>query len=317
MKLLVTGACGYIGSSLALRLRATGHQVVGLDSFNNYYAPPIKRRTAALLHDAGIEIEELDLAAHPLEAVVGGVDAIVHLAAQPGISATTPWEDYHRNNILATHRLVAAAAKVRTPRFINISSSSVYGLNATGAETTAPSPASWYGVTKLAAEQEVMAAHRAQLLPACSLRLFSVYGERERPEKLFPKLIHAILNHEEFPLFHGSIDHQRSFTYVGDICQGIACALEQWPQVEGEILNLGTTQCFTTREAIATAEEILGEKARIRHLPARPGDQTATQANIDKAQRLLGWHPATGLRTGLERMIAWYRREVHGQIDWR
>lgn len=317
MNILITGCCGYIGSSLALLLREKGHQVTGLDSFNDYYSPLIKRHNAATLSLAGIGTTELDLTIHPLEPVLAGVDAIVHLAAQPGISATTPWEDYHRNNIIATHRLVEAARRAGRVRFVNIATSSVYGLDATGSEDTAPAPASWYGVTKLAAEQEVMAACRAKALSACSMRLFSVYGERERPDKLFPRLIRGLVANEEFPLFQGSREHRRSFTYVGDICRGILCALEKWALAEGHIFNLGTDQCFTTGDAITAAEKITGCRARIKHLPPRPGDQTATHANIDKIKRVLGWQPDTSLHAGLERMVAWYRTEIHGRVDWR
>lgn len=317
MNLLITGACGYIGSSLALLFRQEGHRVVGLDSFNDYYSPALKRRNAALLQQAGVEIAELDLAESPLEPTLAGIDGLVHLAAQPGISASTPWSDYHRNNIIATHRLVDAAKQARVARFINIATSSVYGLNATGPETTPPAPASWYGVTKLAAEQEVLAACRAKSLSACSMRLFSVYGERERPEKLFPKLLNALINDGEFPLFRGSREHLRSFTYVGDICTGISAALKQWDKAEGEIFNLGTDQCFTTGEAMATAEALVGRKLKVKELPPRPGDQAATHANIDKIKTRLGWQPNTSLKSGLEQMIAWFRREqeIHGRFE--
>lgn len=316
MNILITGSCGYIGSSLALLLREQGHRVVGLDSFNAYYSPLIKRHTARLLSQEGVGILELDLAIDPLETALAGMDAAVHFAAQPGISSATPWEDYERNNVVATHRLVEAARKTGLPRFINISSSSVYGMNATGSEETAPTPISWYGVTKLAAEQEVMAAHRAGTLAACSLRLFSVYGERERPEKLFPRLIRALLSHEELPLFEGSLGHSRSFTYVGDICLGISRALNHWSKAKGEIFNLGTDQCFTTGDAIKLAEEIVGSKTLLKPQPPRPGDQAMTHANIAKIRRVLGWQPGTALRPGLERMINWYRTEIHGRVTW-
>ncbi len=161
-----------------------------------------------------------------------------------------------------------------------------------------------------------MAAHRTGDLSACSLRLFSVYGERERPEKLFPKLIRAIDLDEEFPLFEGSLEHKRSFTYVGDICEGILAAIENWDKAEGEIFNLGTDHSFTTGEAIQTVEEIMGKKARLKMVPARPGDQKATHANIDKIRSRLGWEPKTSLRDGLERMVEWYMRDVRGKVDW-
>lgn len=310
MKILITGAAGYIGSNLAMMAKALGYEVIGLDRFTDYYDVSIKRHNAAQLADLGVKTLELDLAEDDLQDAVSGVDCVVHLAGQPGISKATPWKDYNRNNTIATHRILEASRKAGVGRFVNISSSSVYGIRAMDAEVAEPKPASWYGETKLSAELEVMGAYRLMGFPACSLRLFSVFGERERPEKLFPKLIKAIDEDLEFPLFEGSLEHQRSFTYVGDICEGILTTIENWDKTEGEIFNLGTDQCFTTGEAIRTVEDIMGKKARIVTLPARPGDQKATHANIDKIRSRLGWSPKTPLRAGLEKMVDWYRGEV-------
>ncbi len=316
---------------------AAGTEVVGVDAFTDYYSASLKRGTGDRLKALGIEVLDADLARASLSATQGvlfeNVDAVVHLAAQPGISASTPWEDYNRNNVVATHRLLEAARAAGIKRFVNVSSSSVYGLRAMDSEVGEPKPASWYGETKLAAELEVMGAVR-QLgrkteggsgkmgdlengFSACSLRLFSVFGERERPDKLFLRLIRAIANDEEFPLFEGSWEHQRSFTYVGDICEAISCVLNNWEKAEGQIFNVGTDQCFTTGEAIETVQEIMGKKARIKMLPPRPGDQAATHANIEKIRGVLGWEPRTSLREGLERMVKWYLDQVEGKIDWR
>lgn len=227
MRLLITGAAGYIGTNLSLAAMERGIQIVGLDNLAPYYSPEIKRSNRDILKQRGCGFVEADLADGAWRSALEGVDAIVHLAGQPGISANTVWEDYERNNLIATHRLAEAATECPGLKaFVNISSSSVYGLHAMDRESAAPKPASWYGATKLAAEQEVMAAQRGRGLPACSLRLFSVYGERERPEKLCSKLIRAIDQDLEFPVFEGSLEHQRSFTYVGDICEGILGAGE-------------------------------------------------------------------------------------------
>ena len=319
MRILVTGVAGYIGSNLAFRAKEIGLEVLGIDGFTDYYDPAIKRSTAASLELAGVEVFEGDLtdAASAMPPYLKGVDAVVHLAGQPGISGATSWEDYQRNNVLATHQLVEAVKEVGTSlKFVNISSSSVYGFHAMDRESAAPKPASWYGVTKLAAEQEVMAAQRSGDFSACSLRLFSVFGERERPEKLFPKLIRAIDRGLEFPLFEGSLEHQRSFTYVRDVCEGILGTLENWNRADGEIFNLGTDHCFTTGEAIRTVEEIMGKKADLKTVPQRLGDQKATHANIDKIGSAIGWEPKTSLKEGLTKMVDWYRSEVKGKIDW-
>lgn len=336
VRVLITGCAGYIGANLALRLRADGVSVVGLDGFTDYYSVGLKRASARRLAAAGVDLVEANLVSDKLDEIFRGVDAVVHLAAQPGISAATPWVDYNNNNVVATHRLLEASMEAGVERFVNISSSSVYGLRAMDSEVEEPKPVSWYGETKLAAELEVMGAvrqlrskiedgrrgrgtlgHLDENFSACSLRLFSVYGERERPDKMFPRLIRSIANEEEFPLFEGSWEHQRSFTYVGDICAAIDCVLKNWDRAEGEIFNVGTDQCFTTGEAIETVQDIMGKKARVKILPPRPGDQAATHANIEKIRKTLGWEPKTSLRDGLERMVKWYMDGVHGKLDWR
>ncbi len=318
MKVLITGAAGYIGSNLALKLSEEGIVPLGIDSYNDYYSPEIKRTNAGLLKTTGIDLFECNLATGDIDSIVAQADAIVHLAAQPGISATTPWSGYHENNIIATHRLVEAAKQSdRLKLFANVATSSVYGLHATDNEEKPPKPASWYGATKLYAEQEVLAMQRSMGLPACSLRLFSVYGPRERPEKLFPKLIRAIANDTEFPLYGNAREHQRSFTYVGDICDAILATIRNKDRIVGEIINIGTDLCFTTGEAIETVESVMGKKAKINRIDARPGYQKATHANIDKARSLLDWEPKTDLRTGVEQTVEWYMKEVHGKIDWK
>lgn len=303
----MTGAAGFIGSHLAERLAASGYDAVGLDCFSPHYDVRLKRRNAAALAKQGVDILERDLAADPLEEIADEFDGLVHLAAQPGLSGDTPREAYERNNLLATRRLVEACrASVRLRAFVNISSSSVYGIHATGTEELEPQPASWYGETKLAAEREAMDACREGSLSACSLRLYSVYGERERPEKLFPKLMQAMSRGEPFPIYEGAEKHERSFTYVGDICEAVIACIQKWDRAKGEILNVGTETSSSTGEAIALVEEIMGQRARLQRLPARAGDQQATRANIAKIRTLIGWEPRTSLREGLERTAAWH-----------
>jgi len=311
MKIVVTGAAGFIGSHWAEKLAREGHEVVGIDNFNDYYDPALKERNAAEVTAAGARIERLDLAEADLSAVLAGTDFIYHLAAQPGISATTSFETYMRNNLIATHRLLLAAQAVPSLQcFVNIATSSVYGRQATDSEDTPPKPTSYYGVTKLAAEQLVLAKQREEGFPGCSLRIFSVYGPRERPDKLYTKLINNILTDTPFPLFEDSELHSRSFTYVGDIMAGFSAVLRQPDRAIGEIFNIGSDSEITTGEGIAIVEDIIGKKAIIQRVPKRPGDQLQTRANIAKARRVLGYEPHTTMRQGLERHVTWCQQRL-------
>lgn len=309
MKILVTGAAGFIGSHLAERLISLGHEVVGVDVFTDYYAIEQKELNAADVERAGARILRLNLASDDLAEAVNGVEVIYHSAAQPGISDKVRFEDYLANNLLATRALVdAARAQASLKLFVNVSTSSVYGRHATDSEETPARPTSYYGVTKLAAEQLVLAAQRDKGMPACSLRLFSVYGERERPDKLYTLLIRAILEDREFPLYEGSEHHTRSFTYVGDIVDGFVGVLDHIDRVNGEILNIGSDIEITTGEGIRIVEELMGRKARLLRKPPRSGDQHRTFANIEKARRLIGYEPRITPREGLQRQIDWARK---------
>ncbi len=314
MKIVVTGAAGFIGSHLAEKLNGMGHDVVGIDSFTDYYAIQFKQLNAADLAEKGIPIYNLDLAEDDLTVAMDGAEFVCHLAAQPGISAATPFPMYMRNNLKATQHLLEAAKKQTTLKlFINAGTSSIYGKYATVAETAVSQPTSYYGVTKLAAEQLALAYHRDQRLPTCSLRLFSALGPRERPEKLYTKLIRSILLDIPFPLFAGSKEHSRSYTYVGDIVAGFVAVLHQPEKAVGEIFNIGSDKELSTGEGIAIVEEIMGKKAQFEMQPRRPGDQLRTCANINKARTVLGYDPQTSLTVALEKQVAWYKKRILGQ----
>jgi UDP-glucuronate 4-epimerase len=315
MNILVTGAAGFIGSHLAERLVDLGHSVSGLDCLTDYYTLALKELNVQQLRARGVAVLPLDLAEDELHAALQKVEVVYHSAAQPGLSATSTFQTYVRNNITATHRLLEAVKGSSSLRaFVFLSTSSVYGAYATGNEQSEPKPTSAYGVTKLAAEQLVLSYQRALGLPACSLRLFSVYGPRERPEKLYAKLIRAIFHDEEFPLYEGSEHHRRSYTFVADAIDGLTAVLDHLDPCRGQILNIGTDASITTGEGIRILEEIIGHKARMIHYPPRPGDQLETRANIDKARRLLAYNPSTAPLDGLRAQVDWYREQILGRI---
>ncbi|WP_396157085.1 NAD-dependent epimerase/dehydratase family protein [Flavobacterium sp.] len=308
MRILVTGAAGFIASHLCEKLHDLGHDVVGIDNYNDYYSPALKRLNAADLNVKGIPVFELDLNENLKPVFEKPYDYVYHLAAQPGISAETSLTDYVTNNIFATQNLLDAILQYnpKLKSFINIATSSVYGLVANVDENVPTKPISFYGSTKLAAEQLVLGLQRLGKLNACSIRLYSVYGPRERPEKLYTKLIENLYANKPFPLFEGSVKHERSFTFVGDIVDGLSAIIGKEDIVNGEIINLGTDEVHTTQEGINLVEAIMNKQLIIDHKPARKGDQERTSAVIDKARKLLGYEPKVTFKKGLEQQVEWY-----------
>ena len=309
MNVLVTGAAGFIGSHFSEKIASQGFKVIGIDNFSDYYSRELKEKNASELESRDIKVIKHDLCDNDLTNVIKeDIHYIFHFAGQPGISADSTFESYLQNNFIATKNLLDFAMSQKNLKlFINLSTSSVYGKFATLAEDEETKPVSDYGVTKLAAEQLVLSKSRAKLLKACSLRLFSVYGPRERPDKLFTKLIDCAINDKEFPLFDGSTSHIRSFTFVGDIINGILSVIGKEDICNDQIFNIGTENEHTTQEGIDIIEKITGKKIKFDHLPKRPGDQLRTSANIGKARKLLGYDPQTTFYEGLEKQTEWFR----------
>lgn len=308
MRILVTGAAGFIASHLCEKLHSLGHEVVGIDNFNDYYDVNLKELNASDLAEKGIVIHRLDLNADLKAVFSSPFDYVYHLAAQPGISSDTTLKEYVDNNIYATQNLLEAVLEYNPDLklFVNIATSSVYGIEATVNEEVPAKPISFYGTTKLAGEQLALGLQRTGKLNVCSIRLYSVFGPRERPEKLYTKLIDNLYHNQPFPLFGGSINHERSFTYVGDIADGLAAIIGRENTVNGEIINLGTDEVNTTAEGIKAVEEIMAKQLIIDHKPARKGDQQKTAAVIDKARKLLDYQPKVSLKQGLLEQVNWY-----------
>ncbi|KGE12705.1 NAD-dependent epimerase/dehydratase family protein [Sphingobacterium deserti] len=316
MKILVTGVAGFIGSHLTESFLDMGYEVTGIDNISSFYSKEQKLLNLRTLRDKGLKFIETDLS-QILQPLPKDFDYVFHLAAQPGLDQGCMFDDYIRNNIIATENLVSLAKSFPTLKlFVNISTSSVYGLNATQSEESIVRPISWYGITKSAAEQLVLSAHTSGYFKACSLRLYSVYGPRERPDKLYSKLIHCGLNDLEFTLFKGSLEHRRSFSYIDDIVRGIAAVQGKEERVSGQIINIGSKDSYTTMEGIAIIEQLIKKRIKLREVPERPGDQKQTAAVIDKATSLLGFVPEIPLSEGLHRQLLWTSKNLR-DITWK
>ena len=300
MRYLVTGAAGFIGSHLAEGLAAEGHDVVVIDSFNDYYDPARKRANAD-----GSGVVEADLLEADLDGLLADVDAVFHLAGQPGVRSSfgPGFELYVARNVHASGRLFEAAAR-RRARVVYASSSSVYGDAETypTSEDVVPRPIAPYGVTKLCVEHLAFAHSRTTGLDAVGLRYFTVYGPRQRPDMAFTPMLEALAAGTPFRLFgDGSVS--RSFTYVGDAVAGTIAGMTKGRA--GEIYNVGGGEEASMSEAIALAERVAGRELAIERHGAAVGDVRRTRADVAKAGAELGWAPTTGLADGLRAHWDW------------
>ncbi len=311
MLCVVTGAAGFIGSHLVEALLRRGDTVRGIDSFVPYYSAEVKQRNqAAAARHPRYEFFPIDLRTDNLAEVIRDADVIFHLAAMPGLVASwTQMDLYVACNVTATQRLLEAVTRYRPRlhRLIYASTSSVYGLYASGDESLPTRPVSPYGVTKLAGEHLCQAYAEASRLPLTVLRYFSVYGPRQRPDMGYHRFIQAMLGDEEITIT-GDGKQVRGNTFVSDAVEATLRAVDAIP---GETFNVGGGETASVWDIISRIEAILGKKARIRMGPARPGDQRYTGADTSKIRRHLGWEPKVGLDEGLKRQIDW-QREARG-----
>jgi nucleoside-diphosphate-sugar epimerase len=305
---LVTGAAGFIGSTLTDRLLADGVRVTGVDAFTDYYDVSLKRRnlSGALGHRA-FELIELDLGLADL-ARLPEVDVVFHNAAQPGVRASWGREfaAYTHHNVLSTQRLLERYKQSKLERFVYASSSSIYGdaESYPTSETMLPRPFSPYGVTKLAGEHLVLLYGRNFGTPVAALRYFTVYGPRQRPDMAFHRFCRAMLAGEPITVY-GDGHQSRDFTFVGD---AVEANVRAWRRAKPQgVYNVGGGSQVEVLEAIALLEKSLGRKARVNLEPRPAGDPLRTRADATRLAADLGYATAVGIADGLAAEAEWAR----------
>ena len=330
MNILVTGAAGFIGSTLALRLLERGDRVVGLDNLNDYYDVSLKEaRLARLRAHTGFEFEKIDIAdREPMARMFARrrFDAVMHLAAQAGVrySIENPGA-YVDANLVGFANVIEGARRFEVGHFVFASSSSVYGANAKlpfAEDDNVDHPVSLYAATKKA--NELMAHSYAHLyrLPCTGLRFFTVYGPWGRPDMALFKFTRGILAGEAIPVFNRG-EMVRDFTYVDDIVEGVARVIDRPAQADPawtavaptpsssnapyRIYNIGNNRPVKLMRYIEVLEQCLGKKAKLDLLPLQAGDVPETIADVSRLEAAVGFKPATPIEAGIGRFVEWYR----------
>jgi UDP-glucose 4-epimerase len=303
----VTGTAGFLGSQLAERLLAQGNDVVGVDCFTDFYPRSIKESNLRFLRDStAFELHEVDLATHPLDDLLDGVDVVYHLAAQAGVRGSfgEGFDDYVHHNVQGTQRLLEAATRSSIDRLVYASSSSVYGnaVSYPTAETAERSPVSPYGMTKCATEDLAGVYSRNHGLQTIGLRYFTAYGPRQRPDMAFSRFFDAALADETLTIF-GDGMQVRDFTYAGDLVEGTLLAAERG--VPGRVYNIGGGTPVTLLGAVETIGELTGRRMRIEHRQRARGDARQTTSDPSLARAELGFEPSVTLEEGLARQLEW------------
>jgi len=303
MRAVVTGAAGFVGSHLCEQLLADGDQVVGIDSLTDFYPPRKKRQNLeALMGSDSFTLHQADLLTAPLAALFAGADVVYHLAGQPGVRPSwgNDFGDYVRRNVLVTQRILETLRERPVWKCVYASSSSVYG-NAESlptVETVRPQPVSPYGVTKLAAEHLCELYRTEHRVPTVSLRLFTVYGPRQRPDMAFSRLVQAALTGESFHVY-GDGEQTRDFTFVSDVVRAFrGAAYSKWTGVA----NIGGGSRTSMNEVIRTVSN-LAMPVKVVYQGAGRGDVRHTAADTSLAREAFGYQPQVMLATGLLRMV--------------
>lgn len=306
-RVVVTGAGGFIGSTLSERLRGAGAAVVGVDGFIDNYSPARKRaQLRTLLADPGFELVEGMLETLDLQSLFAGIDTVFHLAALPGVRSSwgRSFEAYASHNVFATQRVLEAALHAGVRRVVYASSSSVYGdtRQVPMGEEARELPHSPYGVTKLAAEHLARLYHRNYGLDTVSLRYFTVYGPRQRPDMAIQRFLTAARDGTPIDMY-GDGSQCRDFTYVTDTVEATARAAESG--IAGTVYNVGGGNTVTLAGLIAAIETVTGRALAINRRESQQGDVAQTQADTTRAARDLGFVPSVPLSEGLQRHWQW------------
>ncbi|RMF85045.1 MAG: NAD-dependent epimerase/dehydratase family protein [Nitrospinota bacterium] len=307
MRCLVTGVAGFIGSHLAERLIQEGYEVIGIDCFLDYYPQEIKRQNlTTLLASPRFRFVEDNLLTADLSRLLDGVEVVFHQAAQAGVRASwgTQFAIYTENNILATQRLLEACVQHPLHKFVYASTSSVYGdtPQLPMQEESILKPVSPYGVSKLAGEHLCYLYWKHDGIPTISLRYFTVFGPRQRPDMAFHRFIRALQRDEEIVIY-GDGHQTRDFTYVSDVVEANLLAMRS--PLSGEVFNIGGGSRVSLLEALHVLENIMAKPLRLRYDSVQKGDMRHTYADISRAQKQLGYSPRISLAEGLREEVRW------------
>ncbi len=311
MKVVVTGAAGFIGSHLVERLLGEGHDVAGVDAFVDFYPRAAKEANLRAARDhRRFRLVEGRLQDIPLDGLLEGAGQVYHLAAQAGVRSSwgRDFQVYTDHNVLATQRLLEAAVQAGVPRLVYASSSSVYGDRAPLPlrEDAACHPLSPYGVTKLAGEHLACVYERNHGLPVVSLRYFTVYGPRQRPDMAFHRFLSAARDGAPVQVF-GDGKQTRDFTFVDDIVTATRRAGDSGRP--GCVYNVGGGQRVSLEDVLRTIEQVTGRKLALTRDEAQKGDMRDTFADTTAAKRDLGFRSTVTLPEGLAREWDWIRGE--------
>jgi UDP-glucuronate 4-epimerase len=316
MRALVTGCAGFIGSQLTESLLADGCRVVGIDCFNDNYGRAQKLRNLERARGWDeFDFVPIDLARGDLHEFLNECDTVFHLAAEPGVRPSwgARFDTYVRNNVIAAQHLLDAAAAWPEKRFVYASSSSIYGQAETFPthEDTRPRPLSPYGVTKLAAEHLCGLYHANHGVRTVSLRLFSVYGPRQRPDMAFTTFCRAAIERTPITVF-GDGKQTRDFTYVDDVISAIRLAAET-EGVEGRVYNVGGGSRISLNAAIDMLNRLAGRSLDVHYVERKHGEVRDTVADTSRARSELGFQPLARFENGLSRQFEWALEEFAGR----